>query len=188
MNLTNSMTQFSVRPEEYHRAIHAVCPNASVHLVGDPLSKPSPALCNAAGGTGDGAGPGAQLDNILLQGDAPAVLKLCDFGYSKDGNLESDCKTACGTPEYMAPEVLGPPPATAAAPSPVCTRSPRPPSEACMDRSTRPSGAAFAHRCAALADPACMRAAKCRTGWVGGPFGEWRVARRWWRGVRGRRC
>lgn len=47
----------------------------------------------------------AQLDNILLQGDAPAVLKLCDFGYSKDGNVESDCKTACGTPEYMAPEV-----------------------------------------------------------------------------------
>ena len=50
----------------------------------------------------------AQLDNILLQGDAPAVLKLCDFGYSKDGNVESDCKTACGTPEYMAPEVLPP--------------------------------------------------------------------------------
>ena len=46
-----------------------------------------------------------QLDNILLHGDAPAVLKLCDFGYSKDGSIESDCKTACGTPEYMAPEV-----------------------------------------------------------------------------------
>lgn len=46
-----------------------------------------------------------QLDNILLHGDAPAILKLCDFGYSKDGETESDCKTACGTPEYMAPEV-----------------------------------------------------------------------------------
>lgn len=49
--------------------------------------------------------PLLQLDNILLHGDAPAILKLCDFGYSKDGAVESDCKTACGTPEYMAPEV-----------------------------------------------------------------------------------
>lgn len=47
-----------------------------------------------------------KLDNILLQGDAPAVLKLCDFGYSKDAVIDSECKTACGTPEYMAPEVL----------------------------------------------------------------------------------
>ena len=36
------------------------------------------------------------------------MLKLCDFGYSKDDGLgteASGCKTACGTPEYMAPEV-----------------------------------------------------------------------------------
>ena len=39
------------------------------------------------------------------------MLKLCDFGYSKDDGLgteASGCKTACGTPEYMAPEVRVP--------------------------------------------------------------------------------
>jgi serine/threonine protein kinase len=46
-----------------------------------------------------------QLDNVLLSGLDPQLVKLCDFGYSKDGDLESACKTTCGTPEYMAPEV-----------------------------------------------------------------------------------
>ena len=46
-----------------------------------------------------------QLDNVLLAGHDPQLVKLCDFGYSKDGALESSCKTTCGTPEYMAPEV-----------------------------------------------------------------------------------
>ena len=45
-----------------------------------------------------------QLDNVLLAGDDPQLVMLCDFGYSKDGALESSCKTTCGTPEYMAPE------------------------------------------------------------------------------------
>jgi serine/threonine-protein kinase SRK2 len=47
-----------------------------------------------------------QLDNVLLhgRGDRP-VVKICDFGYSKDEVAGSICKTACGTPEYMAPEV-----------------------------------------------------------------------------------
>ena len=49
--------------------------------------------------------PCAQLDNVLLSGRDPQLVKLCDFGYSKDGDLESACKTTCGTPEYMAPEV-----------------------------------------------------------------------------------
>ena len=48
-----------------------------------------------------------QLDNVLLAGRDPQLVKLCDFGYSKDGDLESACKTTCGTPEYMAPEVSG---------------------------------------------------------------------------------
>lgn len=49
---------------------------------------------------------GLQLDNILLhgRGERP-VVKICDFGYSKDEVAGSICKTACGTPEYMAPEV-----------------------------------------------------------------------------------
>ena len=50
-----------------------------------------------------------QLDNVLLVGSDPQLVKLCDFGYSKDGTLESACKTTCGTPEYMAPEVSHPP-------------------------------------------------------------------------------
>ncbi len=51
-----------------------------------------------------------QLDNVLLSGRDPQLVKLCDFGYSKDGDLESACKTTCGTPEYMAPEVRTNPP------------------------------------------------------------------------------
>ena len=63
--------------------------------------------CGAAPGKADSpAGCQVQLDNILLhgRGDRP-VVKICDFGYSKDEVAGSICKTACGTPEYMAPEV-----------------------------------------------------------------------------------
>lgn len=48
-----------------------------------------------------------QLDNLLLHNPAnggPPQLKLCDFGLSKD-EVESATTSACGTPEYMAPEV-----------------------------------------------------------------------------------
>jgi len=48
-----------------------------------------------------------QLDNLMLKGQWPDVsLKMCDFGYSKDESKQSVSKSTCGTPEYMAPEVL----------------------------------------------------------------------------------
>lgn len=50
-----------------------------------------------------------KLENALLAGDSDSEgveLKLCDFGYSKEESGDSLCKTLCGTPEYIAPEVL----------------------------------------------------------------------------------
>lgn len=43
-------------------------------------------------------------ENILMNEDG--YLKLCDFSFAK--NLENSSKTytLCGTPEYIAPEVL----------------------------------------------------------------------------------
>ena len=42
----------------------------------------------------------------MLHGELPnATLRLCDFGFSKSSD-QSVCKSMCGTPEYMAPEVL----------------------------------------------------------------------------------
>lgn len=50
-----------------------------------------------------------KLENLLLlphpvDPHAP-LLKLCDFGLSKDEYADSLCKTSCGTPEYIPPEV-----------------------------------------------------------------------------------
>ena len=33
------------------------------------------------------------------------LVKICDFGYSRAGAAQLPCTSACGTPEYMAPEV-----------------------------------------------------------------------------------
>jgi serine/threonine-protein kinase SRK2 len=46
-------------------------------------------------------------ENTLLEDrSARPAAKICDFGYSKDSILNSRPDTICGTPAYMAPEVL----------------------------------------------------------------------------------
>ena len=44
-------------------------------------------------------------ENILLNHDG--YIKLADFGLSKNNVDSRSVKTICGTPEYIAPEVLG---------------------------------------------------------------------------------
>ncbi len=44
---------------------------------------------------------------MLLHGAGPRpLLKLCDFGFSRVEVPSKQCDSSCGTPEYMAPEVL----------------------------------------------------------------------------------
>ena len=45
-----------------------------------------------------------KLENILLQENG--YLKLIDFGVSKELDTEALSQTFCGTPEYMAPEII----------------------------------------------------------------------------------
>lgn len=46
-------------------------------------------------------------ENILYSSpDSDAIIKISDFGLAKVVSHEDYMKTACGTPSYMAPEIL----------------------------------------------------------------------------------
>lgn len=47
-----------------------------------------------------------KLENTLLSRAERPVVKICDFGYSKDENLQSAPGSRVGTPAYLAPEVI----------------------------------------------------------------------------------
>lgn len=45
-------------------------------------------------------------ENLLLTGNSDTEVKLADFGFSKIVKKVNGCRTLCGTPGYMAPEIL----------------------------------------------------------------------------------
>ncbi|KAG8901787.1 hypothetical protein FRB99_005104 [Tulasnella sp. 403] len=45
-------------------------------------------------------------ENILLTGDDPRMIKIADFGLAKSVDSGTFLKTMCGTPSYLAPEVV----------------------------------------------------------------------------------
>jgi len=47
-----------------------------------------------------------KLENLLLQKAGQLTVKLADFGLSKLFSGSGDMKTACGTPFYVAPDIL----------------------------------------------------------------------------------
>jgi len=84
-------------------------PSSTLDLTLVPTLNPQPQLLPQIVNPDINPNPAVQLDNVLLDGQQPRPnIKLCDFGYSKDEVTQSVCKTACGTPEYMSPEVSVP--------------------------------------------------------------------------------
>ncbi|KAL4452724.1 hypothetical protein ABPG75_008386 [Micractinium tetrahymenae] len=47
-----------------------------------------------------------KLENALLDGSPRSLIKLADFGFSKDANDQSAPTSRVGTPAYLAPEVI----------------------------------------------------------------------------------
>ncbi|PSC74495.1 sulfur stress regulator [Micractinium conductrix] len=47
-----------------------------------------------------------KLENALLDGSPRPLIKLADFGFSKDSNDQSAPTSRVGTPAYLAPEVI----------------------------------------------------------------------------------
>lgn len=47
-----------------------------------------------------------KLENTLLDSSPKPLIKLCDFGYSKDERFQSAPGSRVGTPAYLAPEVI----------------------------------------------------------------------------------
>lgn len=47
-----------------------------------------------------------KLENTLLDSSPRPLVKLCDFGFSKDSNYHSAPTSRVGTPAYLAPEVI----------------------------------------------------------------------------------
>lgn len=47
-----------------------------------------------------------KLDNTLLDGTDPPVVKICDFGFAKSWSEEANMFTQIGTPVYMSPELI----------------------------------------------------------------------------------
>lgn len=44
--------------------------------------------------------------NVLLTSDDPPMVKVADFGLAKIVDAATMLKTMCGTPSYLAPEVV----------------------------------------------------------------------------------
>ncbi|GAX77681.1 hypothetical protein CEUSTIGMA_g5124.t1 [Chlamydomonas eustigma] len=46
-----------------------------------------------------------KLDNTLLSGTNPPLIKLCDFGFARGWGDDSHFTTVIGTPDYMSPQI-----------------------------------------------------------------------------------